>query len=415
MLISLVMWSILCYNNIIKNKIFITLFTYKINPFKLIQLNIIILCCFFSACDEDYVMWHNQKQEEINNAQDSSSTIPTDRSTKTPSYEMLSLIEEISIVPEVPLEYPLDVLKEYDTCPVLLSGTPRGLSCLHCTQAEAREQSRLIASMLFYSCLKNIAINYLVDGTFSFNEEVLKEHIDLLTFNQRTPFIFFFLSNGATQRQWNRATVSSFGVRIKPEEFRERILFDPSLQDEYRAIVKRLIPTLSYAIKKGAIVSLIPALEDNLDDTSFQKLLDLTYESLPPGMLLAVGRNPCPNCYRGNTIGAPSGLFIEEHTINPFPSIRNGVVSNDGREYHFDESGFSTERKLRLEDLRELRNNSSFLNNVFILWSGKRQGLQNYIPGTTTYPKPSLRTYAKPSQAEQGAILRFLREDFNLN
>jgi hypothetical protein len=371
------------------------------------------------ACDEDYLMWSAEQNRQGNFTTDSSlngsETGSTEsRSTKSPDYEMLSLINRISNVPTVPLEIPLEILKEYDFCPVLLSGVPRGLSCLHCTQAEAREQSRVIASLLFYSCLKNIAVNYLVDGTFSYNPDILKEHIDLLSSNGRTPFMFFYLSNGATQRQWDRATVSSFGVRMKPEDFRRRILVDTALQDEYRSIILRLIPTLRYAIRKGVVVSLIPSLEDNLDDASFQKLFDIILETLPPGMLVSIGRNPCPGCYPGNTIGTPPGLFVEEHTVNPFPRIRNGVVSNDGREYHFDERGFDTERRLRLEDLRELRNNSAFLNNAFILWSGKRQGLHDYIPGTTTYPRPSERNYSIPGFAEQGAILQFLREDFNI-
>ncbi len=377
------------------------------------RILIVLLLLNLNACDEDYRMWSMQKEQEASSETQLSEEL-SQRVTKSPTFETLALIDSISSVPEVPLNYPLDVLSEYDTCPVLLSGTPRGLSCLHCTQPEAKEQSRIIASLLFYSCLKNPAINYLVDGTFSYDPYLIKEHIDLLSSNQRTPFMFFYLSNGATQRQWDRATVSSFGVRIKPEDFRRRILTDHTLQDEYRSIVQRLVPLLQYAIQKGAIVSLIPALEDNLDDTSFQKLLNIILETLPPGLMVAIGRNPCPNCYSGNTIGVPPGLFIEEHTINPFPQIRDGVISNDGREYHFDETFSSTERKLRLEDLKELRNNSTYLNNAFILWSGKRQGLHDYIPGTTTYPKPSERTYSKPSLGEQGAILRFLREDFNL-
>lgn len=384
---------------------------------KILRISLLtVLSVLLCSCDEDYTIWTEQQKAQEVQEESSSSTEEQNSGpvvTKSPDLNTLDLIDSISSAPEVPLTFPLDTLKQYDNCPALLLGTPRGLSCLHCTQPQAKEQARIIASLLFNSCLKNIAINYLVDGTFSYDPYVLKEHIDLLTSNNRTPFIFFYLSNGATQRQWDRATVDSFGVRMKPEEFRKRILTDIALQDEYRSIIARLLPLVQYAIQKGAVVSLIPSLEDNLDDTSFQKLFDIILEMLPPGLPVSAGRNPCPSCYPGNTSGAPYGLFIEEHTINPVPRITDGVISNDGREYHFDEYSSSTQRKLRLEDLAPLRDNSSLSNNVFILWSGKRQGLHNYIPGTTTYPEPSQRSYSKPGLSEQAAILRFLRENFN--
>jgi hypothetical protein len=356
-------------------------------------------------------MWVEEQQQNREAAQVQSET-PQGNNQKAPTLENLLEIEAVDRILLMPPEVPLGTLSAYDPCPVLLQGVPRGLSCLHCTQAEANEQSRVIASILFHSCLENVAINYLVDGTFSYDPYVLRDHVDLLSSNGRRPFLFFYLSNGATQRQWDRTTQNSFGVRVRPEEFRNRILTDRSLQEEFRSIVRRVIPIAEYAIGKGAIVSFIPALEDNLDDTSFQKLFDLTLRELPPALPVAIGRNPCPSCYQGNTIGVPSGLFVEEHTVNPYPNIRDGVVSNDGRDYHFDEySSGNTDRKLRLEDLKQIRNSSSLMNNTFILWSGKRQGLQNYQPGTTVYPLPSERQYQMPSVQEQAAVLQFLRED----
>jgi hypothetical protein len=173
------------------------------------------------------------------------------------------------------------------------------------------------------------------------------------------------------------------------------------------------LPYIYYARSKGAVVSLIPSLEDNLDDASFNELLKITYDEVPKELGVNFGRNSCPGCYQGNTTWAPSGVFIDQHTKDPNAVISNGLISNDGREYTYAAPGsaeFQRQSGLTLNDLRQVRDASAYLNSTFVLWSGKRQGLASYIPGTTVYPPASERVYAMPDFDEQRALLYFLRE-----
>jgi hypothetical protein len=63
----------------------------------------------------------------------------------------------------------LTAAQEAPTCTSLLDRAPRGLACLHCLHPAAREQSDILVEILSRSCLKQVAINYLVDGSFSEN------------------------------------------------------------------------------------------------------------------------------------------------------------------------------------------------------------------------------------------------------
>lgn len=320
---------------------------------------------------------------------------------------------ELNPVEPFSSDVPLSKFSAEDTCPGLLKGVPRGLSCLHCTQSEAEDQARKLAVLLFNSCLENVALTYLLDGSFSQNSLLLKEHIDLLSSNGRRPFIYIYLSNGAAQRQWDKTSFNTFGVQVKPEEFRERIFYDQDLRSEYKQIVRNLVPYIYYARSRGAVISLIPSLEDNLDDRSFNELLKITYDEVPKDVGVNFGRNPCPGCYSGNTSWAPSGVFIDQHTKDTNGIILNGLISNDGREYSYAAPGsqeFERQSGLTLNNLRQVRDASFDANSTFVLWSGKRQGLASYVPGTTVYPPASERVYAMPDFNEQRALLYFLRE-----
>lgn len=296
-------------------------------------------------------------------------------------------------------------------CNTLFDGPPQGLSCLHCTHPKARTQAEELSDILIQSCLKNIAINYLVDGSFgSFedSEEFLFSQVKKLTRGGRHLFLYFYLSNGPWQRSSSNAIRSALSplARISPKEFRKKILSDYATQIRYQLEVRKLLPLIRYAQSKGATVSLIPFLEDNLDRPSYEKLYDLTLDAVPTGLAFSIGRNACRGCFQGNDSYVPAGLFREIHTTSSSGvTTRSGVVSNDGKSYRFttDNQG---EELLPLRSLKKVRDKALQLDNTFVLWSGKFQGR-----GTSKHYKvrhPDDRHYPSPTEAEVQEIIDFL-------
>lgn len=350
-----------------------------------------------SGCDEEFL---RRLQEAINQGLITpppgyqSQLTPTDTSTTTTDLT-LTTSETSSRV--------FSPLVAGETCSNLLVGPPRGLACLHCMQPEAHSQAQVIVEVLVKSCLQNVAINYLVDGSFSFSEDMLQNHIDMLSSNGRRPFLTFYLTNGPMQRRWKAQIIRAFGTTISPEAFRWRVMNDGPFQLQFQALVRRLLPTIRFANEHGAIVNLIPALEDNLREKEFNKLYELALEVLPSDVSVSFGRSVCPSCYSGNDDAIPTGVFEEKHTSSPYVSVQDGTITNDGAEYVRESS--ATTNKLTLEDLALVQEHAGKLNNTFILWSGKRQGVYNGI-----YPNPKDRRYSMPSEEEQDELIRFLRD-----
>ena len=304
----------------------------------------------------------------------------------------------------------LQELRNNTPCASLLDGASRGLACLHCTQPQARAQAILLHRLLRQSCLRRISINYLVDGTFSFDKDFLINQISELTQGDRQVFISFFLANGAAQRRFDITRIDSFATQISPQEFRERIEHDPELQEQYLMLVRRLIPVLEHAHAEGARLALIPYLEDNLNNRAFEVLLALTQSVLPPNLPLLFGRNPCgTQCYPGNEDGIPPGVFEEQHTADMFIQTANGIVTNDGQDYASLATAPNPLARTCLNQLRMVRDVSATQNNSFILWSARRQGLPPDID-TQLFPIPAGRHYDVPTEAEQVEIIEFLRE-----
>ena len=296
-----------------------------------------------------------------------------------------------------------------DSCDYLLDGPPRGLACLHCTQPEARVSAQQIRNVLISSCVKNIAINYLVDGTFGFDEVFLTDEITELTRGGRRLFVSFYLSNGPAQRRYRSTRIDGFGTKIAPWEFRQRIQYDPVFIGQYQQIVDRLVPVLRYAQQRGAVISLVPALEDNLTNSAFKSMYDATLDVLPASLLVSVGRNACGyTCYDGNEVGVPDGVFKEVHTASPYNVAGGGISTNDGVDYTSAASP-STGAETTLDALRSLRNAAGDNNSIFILWSAKRQGLSSNFR-QSGYPIPRERSYANISLRERSELIAFLRE-----
>ena len=289
------------------------------------------------------------------------------------------------------------VSRTADTCASLIDSPPRGLACLQCTQPQAREQAAEIASILADSCIKNLVISYLVDGTFSYDEELLKNHIELLTRGGRQLYLHLYLTNGPAQRRGASNSEQVFGSTIEPETFRRKILTDRSLQLEYENLVERLTPVLRYAEQRGAQISLVPMLEDNLNREAFMKMAQLTFEALPPDISASIGRSPCPGCYSGNDDDLPPGVFMESHSIAEGSSIHDSVITNDGQDFSLDR-------------LRAARDSAEANNNIFIVWDSARQGRTKDANGRILRKPTNQRTYAIPDSVERQQLISFLRD-----
>jgi hypothetical protein len=295
------------------------------------------------------------------------------------------------------------------SCERLLLGPPRGLACLHCLHPKAQGQAEVIASILRRSCLKNVAINYLVDGTFSFDENFLLEQIASLSDAGRNLSLVFYLGNGPAQRRHSTTRINGFGAKISPEDFRSRILSDTGLQAQYQRLVARLLPIIRFARQNRGRVYLVPILEDNLDDRSFEKLFELTLDVLGSDSQAAVVRNPCGYaCYDGNTVGLPDGVGDEAHIMVPPINSEAVIVTNDGRDYSSPAKGTPGSAVISLADLSSLRDAARDKGIVFILWDAGRQGLPADYE-STQFALPQDRNYLIPSYAEQDELISFLR------
>ena len=289
-----------------------------------------------------------------------------------------------------------------DPCPVLNPGTPVGLACIHCMQPEAHAQAQALAEILYESCQQNITMNYLADGSFSISPELVQSHIDYLMRNNRKFFINFYMINGASQRNWDSTPHRGFAVTIQPEAFRSLLKNDPAFQHAYQEHVRSYLPLWTYAKEKGAVVTVVPVLEDNLTDEDFVRIAQLTVDAIPPALGVAVGRNPMPGAYKGNSSGVPLGYFREEHTSEP-AVIGGGITTNDGIDYENFVPAKKNQKKTTLAALARTRDAARQADCSFILWSAKRQGFAH-----RTKPA-SQRSYPLPDSAEKQELLAFLR------
>ncbi|RMG39370.1 MAG: hypothetical protein D6719_13485 [Candidatus Dadabacteria bacterium] len=294
---------------------------------------------------------------------------------------------------------------EDSSCGQLLDLPARGLACLHCNIKIARAQANNIISLMERSCVRNLATNFLVDGTFSFDAAFMKQVIDRLSAVGRRATIIFYLMNGPNQRRWDITEINSFGGKIEPQEFRSRIQSDPALQERFRSIVRKLVPVLRHGNGRARMI-LIPALEDNLSDSAANAMYNLILDEVPSDIHFELGRNPCPNCYRGNQSGISPGVLHEKHTISFSSGVSNGIITNDGHGFKF-ESGDQSGNDPTITDLAMVMHEAQKRGNVFILWNKTWQGLKNYSLGA--FPDPRTRGYPLPTPAEEAEIIQFLR------
>ena len=288
-------------------------------------------------------------------------------------------------------------------CQILQQSAPRGLACLHCSQPQARRQAIAIRNILLEACLENIAVNYLVDGTFLYDEQFLMHELSHLTAGGRRLHVVLYLLNGCAQRGYYQRT-DAF-LAMSPEEFRSRLARDSSLHTAYMRHVELRRPLIARALQLGASVTVVPMLEDNLDGSSFEQLAELTARALPAEWDIRFGRSPCPRCHAGNDGDIHEGIQAEWHTIRANRGIQGGIITNDGFEYYSSSFPRPPLAVVHLDDLRSLAARAGQLDNTFILWSARRQGIEK----EGMLPPPAERRYEIPSPGERRELLRFLR------
>jgi hypothetical protein len=347
----------------------------------------ILVLFMLSGCDEVYIQSLSMKMQAAKNSQSN-----TKQNLKSQTKK--------------------NNINRCDTLKVL---PPQGLSCLHCTLEKAESQANIISDILIDSCLKNIAITYLVDGSFGSiadREGFLLSQIEKLTSNDRTLWVYFYLGNGPWQRRWDQEpynTIAPALSKLSPQYLRSKMHSNKALQVSYQQLIIELTPVLAFAHKRGAQVSLIPFLEDNLDDSTFNLLYELTLDALPVELPISIGRNPCENCFSGNETGITSGIFKDIHTISSKDiNSSDGLVTNDGIDFYFSFES-SSNAPVSLHELRLLRNAAFERNNAFILWSAKYQGIPSRNSQIHTLSNPKHRAYKTPTNKEKREIIDFFR------
>ncbi|MDD2942179.1 MAG: hypothetical protein PHC51_04350 [bacterium] len=294
------------------------------------------------------------------------------------------------------------------SCSTMIETSPRGLACLHCTEPAAQTQARVLTVIMLESCLKNLAVNYLVDDTFDFDPAFLLQQMHALTSNGRKLEVTFYLSNGPWQRRYSNPPENNWVTEFSPQEFRSAIFSNQILRKTFASKISRLIPVLNYAASRGATIYISPMLEDNLDDRSFSEMLSIIQDELPDSLSVYFVRNACPGCYSGNTSSLPFAVAREIHGVN-LPTggdKRTATITNDGIEYmdsFWNKELDTSLRTVPIETMTALRDKASEENVSFILWSGKRQGVfGEMIP-------PAERNYVIPSFRERLFLVNFLK------
>src|SRR5690606_31044936 len=110
------------------------------------------------------------------------------------------------------------------------------------------------------SCLKNVAISYLIDGSFGGNLNYILEDIEQIE-PGRTVFLELFLLNGSSQRRWKDTPVRGVFTRVEPKEFRTNIIKqDRETYSELDLFLNRLIPFLEQLAEKEVRLLIVPML-----------------------------------------------------------------------------------------------------------------------------------------------------------
>lgn len=289
-----------------------------------------------------------------------------------------------------------------ENCSELKSGPPIGLSCIHCMHPKAQDQAMILAQIAHDTCHGELAVNYLIDGTFGLDDDFLVRHISALAEGRNLTVILYF-SNGAAQRVWQDSLDFGFGTKMSPQEFRSRINNDPAFQEAYKNIAQRGM-AIKARVPSNVRFIFTPGLEDNLGDRDFAKILSLTREI--SGDTVTYGRNPSYQAYPGNDIGIPPGVLSEFHNQSLTASRHGNIATNDGITYSFPNEPLGV-HQVPLSTLSNFKAQAQAENRIFILWTHSFQGVSDNGSEQAALRDPNLRDYLMPTDQQIGFLLDF--------
>ena len=285
----------------------------------------------------------------------------------------------------------------------------RGLSCLHCLHQNSPQGPAPLVNVLKSSCLKRVMMAFIIDGSFGWNADAVREAIQSLSQNGREAWVHFYVYNGPAQRRWNTGLFHSFAI-MHPATFLRRIKHDRVFQREYQEVVKtRLDPLVEYASSLGVRVSVAPGLEDTLDKAGYKKILSLTKKSLTNPESVTWARSLCYRCSTLTERSIPQGILREVHTSNATYSVYHGIVHTDGEYFRFsgDPEIPDAPAAPLLSDWRKLLSGTGDRGSAFLLWVWKYQDAPPGYIGRS----PDSRTFRAPSSAESRELIEFLQSN----
>jgi hypothetical protein len=279
---------------------------------------------------------------------------------------------------------------------------------LYAMQPDAREVVERNVQAMLTSHVKDLYIGVLIDGTFGQDFEYLRSLITRLSAQDRRLTVALYLSNGATMRKWDTTPITALFARIKPEEFRSRILREQGLQNQFRDVARQarrifVFNTGSFAMNSNVALVM---LEDNLDQSSYRVMRDLASSEI--GNTAQFIRNPCVGCLRGNdddSLGDPR----EEHTLERYGILRAGdAFSLDGTGFAY--PGMPPGKEVSSTRLMALMLDSFSRALRYVgLWREEWQGVEYGKPN----PHPELRAYTPSSDDQIGFEIEVLRHGLN--
>lgn len=284
---------------------------------------------------------------------------------------------------------------------VWTSGQPRGYTMLYAMQPEARAVVESHIETMRAARIREPYIGVLVDGTFGRDFEYLKTIIARLSVERNLTMVLY-LTNGATQRDWDTTKIDAPFVTKDPKLFRSEILFDQKLRGQFSALAAQARDILQYSLEQNPanqnLVSVM--LEDNLDLAAYRSMRDLARQEV--GSLASFIRSTCLRCIDSKDDGSDAdtdGDAREEHKLELFSVLKRGdAFSLDGVGFAYPgegaEAGVSPEQlnaNIQASYLRGLR--------FFGLWRHNWQGVVSEGNKLT----PDKRSYL-PSTPEQEAF-----------
>lgn len=120
-----------------------------------------------------------------------------------------------------------------------VTGQARGYTILNLMQAKARQSVRMQLSTMYHARIKHMYLGVLIDGTFSWDFPWFASVIRELNADGRTLTLALYLTNGSTMRTYDSTPIRTAFSQMSPDEFRERIRFDPTVRSQFQSYARR--------------------------------------------------------------------------------------------------------------------------------------------------------------------------------